>query len=626
MVVVDDGSTDETVACARTFGDRIRLLKRPHGGLGPARAVGIAASTGDYIASLDSDDLWDPQTLAVQLDVATRHPTSGLIVTDGTTFGNPHEPDRSLFTGEADDLFISPEQHEITGWFHREFTMGNRVACPAQTLVPRAVCDAVGPHLHDPERHPGLRLLPPGSHVRTRSRSTAPRLARWRFRPDSQSGDVDERALRWTTTSVAVLARELAVAGPEYPGVRARRVPRPRASRGRRAPRHAPARWTAGARLPRHPLPQRGWNPSSSRPAPSWRSHRPPDGRSRVRSAARNTPSNRYAAAGTEARRVAVEWCPPRRGGRLPGMFTVGRNFHVIHMTDDLAALDAWYVDVFGMQRYVIENYSPELHRHASLGVIGELCIEPMQPAFDDERWNRGPIGRYYERSGISWHSIAWYVDDVEGLTELRDGLEAADVELLALLGGKLEHDADAPEDRPIFTHPNSTVTQLEFMVPHPNIPDVRPHPAFSPAWWHTTHPLHIRKTSHFTLATRASRAGPRPLRRRDQRHAAARGRERAAADAQRVHRHRSRRRGGDRRTARRRHADRRLRRREPPRVVRGVAPGRRPRRRDRLPRGEEDRGLPRRWHELPVRSGHHPRRALGRHHRRIPGDTRPDW
>ena len=199
----------------------------------------------------------------------------------------------------------------------------------------------------------------------------------------------------------------------------------------------------------------------------------------------------------------------PDGAARLPGMFTVGRNFHVIHMTDDMAALDAWYDDVFGVQRYVIENYSPELHRHASLGrSSASSASSRCSRRSTTTRWNRGPIGRYYERSGISWHSIAWYVDDVEGLTELRDGLEAADVELLALLGGKLEHDADAPEDRPIFTHPNSTVTQLEFMVPHPNIPDARPHPAFSAAWWHDTHPLHIRKTSHFTLATRESRAG----------------------------------------------------------------------------------------------------------------------
>ena len=113
----------------------------------------------------------------------------------------------------------------------------------------------------------------------------------------------------------------------------------------------------------------------------------------------------------------------------------------------------------------------------------------------DVEGWDRAPAGRFFRRFGQRWHSIAWYVDYVEGLTELRDGLQAADVELLVLLGGKLEHDDDAPEDRPIFTHPSSTVTQLEFMVPTPM--PLRPAPARSrtrPTWWHDTHPLHLRK------------------------------------------------------------------------------------------------------------------------------------
>src|SRR5262249_19796557 len=122
---------------------------------------------------------------------------------------------------------------------------------------------------------------------------------------------------------------------------------------------------------------------------------------------------------------------------------------------------------------------------------------------FEDAAWNKGPIGRYYERSGISWHSIAWYVTDVDGLTELRDLLEAEDVELLGLLGGKLEHEHDAPEDRPIFTHPNSTVTQLEFMGPPLWTPAPRAHSAFSPRWWHDMPPLHVRKASHFPRATR---------------------------------------------------------------------------------------------------------------------------
>jgi len=184
-------------------------------------------------------------------------------------------------------------------------------------------------------------------------------------------------------------------------------------------------------------------------------------------------------------------------------VFTIGKNFHVIHMSDDIEALDAWYDDVFGVTRWVTNNVSPELCRIASLVGIGKLCIEPMQPTFDIDGWETKPLGRFYKRWGRNWHSIAWYVDDVEGLTELRDRLEAADVQLLGLLGGRLEHEADAPEDRPIFTHPNSTLTQLEFMVPIRDIPDPRLHPSYLATWWHDTHPLHIRKHSHFTLATR---------------------------------------------------------------------------------------------------------------------------
>ena len=102
-----------------------------------ARAVGIAHATGEYVACLDADDLWDPDALTVQVDVATRNPASGLVVSDGIAFDHPEDPDLSLFSTEADELFADPGQQELTGWFHREFTMVNRVACPAQTLVPR---------------------------------------------------------------------------------------------------------------------------------------------------------------------------------------------------------------------------------------------------------------------------------------------------------------------------------------------------------------------------------------------------------------------------------------------------------------------------------------------------------
>src|SRR5207249_11762022 len=134
-------------------------------------------------------------------------------------------------------------------------------------------------------------------------------------------------------------------------------------------------------------------------------------------------------------------WSQSYFGRQTARMFTIGRNFHVIHMTDDMDALDAWYDDVFTVNRWVSKSYAPDLKRHASLVSIGDLCIEPMQPAFEGEGWEKVPLGRFFEHWGPQWHSIAWYVDDVEGLTELRDRLEGADVELLGLLGGHLEHD-----------------------------------------------------------------------------------------------------------------------------------------------------------------------------------------
>ena len=62
--------------------------------------------------------------------------------------------------------------------------------------------------------------------------------------------------------------------------------------------------------------------------------------------------------------------------------FTISKNFHIIHMTDDLKALDAWYYDVFSVQRFMPESYMPTEVRDASLVLIGTLCVEPLAPAF----------------------------------------------------------------------------------------------------------------------------------------------------------------------------------------------------------------------------------------------------
>ena len=64
VIVVDDGSTDDTLKTLASYGGRVRVLQQKNSGPAVARNRGIAEATGKYITILDSDDLWFPWTLA----------------------------------------------------------------------------------------------------------------------------------------------------------------------------------------------------------------------------------------------------------------------------------------------------------------------------------------------------------------------------------------------------------------------------------------------------------------------------------------------------------------------------------------------------------------------------------
>lgn len=86
VIVVDDGSTDETSSIVQGFGPRVRFVAQENKGPAVARNHGISLAKGAWISFLDSDDLWLPDKLEKQTRFALDHPEYGLITTEASSF------------------------------------------------------------------------------------------------------------------------------------------------------------------------------------------------------------------------------------------------------------------------------------------------------------------------------------------------------------------------------------------------------------------------------------------------------------------------------------------------------------------------------------------------------------
>jgi glycosyltransferase involved in cell wall biosynthesis len=81
LIVVDDGSTDNTKGLLLSFEDRITVIRQANRGVSAARNAGIRAATGELLALLDSDDTWLPGKVTAQVAFFSTHPDAQICQT-----------------------------------------------------------------------------------------------------------------------------------------------------------------------------------------------------------------------------------------------------------------------------------------------------------------------------------------------------------------------------------------------------------------------------------------------------------------------------------------------------------------------------------------------------------------
>jgi glycosyltransferase involved in cell wall biosynthesis len=134
LIVVDDGSTDDTPDVVAAYGNRIRAIRQQNQGVSAARNSGIAAARGEYVSFLDADDLWHPQKLELQMARFDASPNLGLVYCGAESFNAEGQTMQVWRHGREGRVAVSMLRFD-----------GGAMAAPGCNIVaPRRVAEEIG--------------------------------------------------------------------------------------------------------------------------------------------------------------------------------------------------------------------------------------------------------------------------------------------------------------------------------------------------------------------------------------------------------------------------------------------------------------------------------------------------
>jgi hypothetical protein len=135
VVVVDDGSTDETAEVAARYAELgVRYVHRPKSGAGQARNAGLEVTSAPLVAFLDADDAWLPHRIAVGVAHLERHPEAALVAAHAFACDEAMRP----------SSIVHALRGPACGRVFHELLIHNVVLNPSSVLIRRSALEAAG--------------------------------------------------------------------------------------------------------------------------------------------------------------------------------------------------------------------------------------------------------------------------------------------------------------------------------------------------------------------------------------------------------------------------------------------------------------------------------------------------